>query len=101
MQFSCGGYMHSNLIVKRKSLSTSTVISTPNLRNLTPGSGNFLKSVLTANAAPTLISALYVVYNTALTTLLLAREWDQYASQRKGLRVTSVPKGAQRSTYFL
>lgn len=33
--------------------------------------------------------------------MALAHEWSQYAVQRKGLRVSAQPRGAQRSTYFL
>jgi hypothetical protein len=36
-----------------------------------------------------------------LTLLALAREWESYALQRKGLRVSGVPQGKQRLTYFL
>jgi hypothetical protein len=31
----------------------------------------------------------------------LSNEWSQYLLQRKSLRISSVPQGAQRSTYFL
>lgn len=33
--------------------------------------------------------------------MLSAREWNSFATQRKGLRISGVPEGAQRSTYFL
>lgn len=35
------------------------------------------------------------------TCFLLGSEWSQYSLQRKGLRVSGTPTGAQRSTYFL
>ncbi|KAF2118006.1 hypothetical protein BDV96DRAFT_489526 [Lophiotrema nucula] len=84
-----------------KSVSTSLGISTPSLRNLSRGTGNLLTNKLAVNAPQTTLSFIYVAYNLMLTTLLLAREWDQYAYHRKGLRVSSKPKGAQRSIYFL
>lgn len=31
----------------------------------------------------------------------MAAEWSDYAVERKGLRVSTTPRGAQRSTYFL
>ena len=39
--------------------------------------------------------------NGLLTTMAFTHEWSGYATQRKGLRVSARPTGAQRSTYFL
>lgn len=47
-----------------------------------------------------LLSFLYLSYNSLFTSMLLAQEWNGYATCRKALRVTS-PKGQQRSTYYL
>ncbi|KAF2465848.1 uncharacterized protein BDR25DRAFT_395979 [Lindgomyces ingoldianus] len=69
--------------------------------SLTAGTGGIIGNTLIANISQTIFSFIYVTYNTILTSLLLAKEWNQYAYHRKGLRVSSKPKGAQRSTYFL
>lgn len=39
-------------------------------------------------------------YNSTITSMILGREWNQLGYRRKGLRVT-VPRGEQRSTYYL
>ncbi|KAF2229177.1 hypothetical protein EV356DRAFT_20588 [Viridothelium virens] len=53
-----------------------------------------------ANAPQLLLSMSYMVTNSLCTSMSVALEWDRYASQRKGLRVTD-PVGKQRGTYFL
>lgn len=62
------------------------------------------------------VSISYYYYNTVLTAMLMASEYDGYAvagtcdaamlekpkmAPRKSLRVSGTPKGAQRSTYWL
>lgn len=56
--------------------------------------------VLLANTPQLLVSIAYFMYNALLSCMLLAAEYDDYALQRKPLRV-SWPKGSQRSTYYL
>ncbi|KAF2475426.1 uncharacterized protein BDR25DRAFT_279479 [Lindgomyces ingoldianus] len=58
-------------------------------------------NILMANLAQPILSFLYFSYNGLFTCMLLGLEWSQYAHQRKGLRVSRTPSGAQRSTYFL
>ena len=58
-------------------------------------------NVLFANMGKAFLSIFYVSYNSLLTSLLLAYEWNQYSQHKKGLRISSNPKGSQRSTYFL
>lgn len=60
-----------------------------------------IENVLMANLAQPILSLLYFTYNGLFTSMLLGFEWSQYAHKRKGLRVSSEPSGAQRSTYFL
>jgi hypothetical protein len=71
--------------------------------NVTIGSGgaSLLTNILLANAPQVVMSIIYVAYNSAFTGLCAAIEWNSYGIQRKGLRVTSKPQGAQRETYFL
>lgn len=57
--------------------------------------------VLIANLPQVILSFLYFAYNGMFTAMLLGYEWTSYASKRKGLRVSRVPSGLQRSTYFL
>lgn len=45
-------------------------------------------------------SALYLLYNGLLSTMLVADEWNDFINERKTLRLSS-PRGIQRSSYFL
>ncbi|KAK5424915.1 hypothetical protein LTR83_000506 [Exophiala xenobiotica] len=66
------------------------------------GAGTLIRTALTANIAQLILSLLYFTYNGLFTCMLLANEWDSYAMERKGLRISSTrPRGAQRSKYFL
>ncbi|KAJ9645682.1 hypothetical protein H2199_002721 [Coniosporium tulheliwenetii] len=65
------------------------------------GSSGLIANVVLANLAQPILSFLYFSYNGLITCFLLAYEWSQYAMQRKGLRVSNIPHGSQRSTYFL
>ncbi|KAH7392189.1 hypothetical protein DE146DRAFT_661877 [Phaeosphaeria sp. MPI-PUGE-AT-0046c] len=56
---------------------------------------------LIANLPQLLLSFLYFAYNGLFTAMLGAYEWMSYAHKRKGLRISRMPSGAQRSTYFL
>lgn len=62
--------------------------------------GGIIPTVLLANVPQFPVSIAYFLYNNLLTNMLLAAEYDDYATQRKPLRV-SWPKGSQRSTYYL
>jgi hypothetical protein len=53
-----------------------------------------------ANLPQVCLSLLYFSLNRICTSVCFALEWDRYAIQRKGLRVTH-PSGEQRSTHFL
>ncbi|ETN37422.1 uncharacterized protein HMPREF1541_08413 [Cyphellophora europaea CBS 101466] len=59
-----------------------------------------LNSVLMANAPQLILSFLYLHLNSLVTCMWLASEWNDFASERKTLRV-SIPEGDQRSTYRL
>ena len=65
-----------------------------------PGSGGLLLNVLVANSPQALLSFLFLTYNGLYTCMLMAKEWSDYAYERKTLRVTN-PVGDQRSTYRL
>ncbi|KAF6226121.1 hypothetical protein HO133_008987 [Letharia lupina] len=65
-----------------------------------PGSSELLYTNLVANSPQLLLPFSLVAYNSLFTCMLLANEWNQYAHNRKPLRVTS-PSGLQRSTYRL
>ena len=56
--------------------------------------------VLLANSPQLVYSMLYFLSNGLLTNMLLAAEYNNYATQRKSLRV-SWPKGQQRWTYYI
>lgn len=53
-----------------------------------------------ANLPQVCLSLLYFSVNRICTSVCLATEWNNYAINRKGLRVTS-PSEKQRDTYFL
>ena len=61
---------------------------------------SILSNILVANTPQLMLSLLYLSYNNQITRLANAREWLSYAHTRNGLR-TSLPQGAQRSTYWL
>jgi len=63
-------------------------------------SAKIITSILIANTPQMIFSFLYLNLNGLLTTMWLAEEWSDFASQRKALR-TSKPRGQQRSTHFL
>ncbi|PVH96548.1 hypothetical protein DM02DRAFT_535057 [Periconia macrospinosa] len=60
-----------------------------------------LQLIFIANIAQPILSFLYFSYNGLFTAMLMGYEWVSYATSRKGLRVSRVPRGSQRSTYFL
>ena len=62
--------------------------------------GSLLGMILLANTPQLLLSFHYFMYNSLYTTMLLGKEWSDYAHQRKSLSVTS-PTGQQRTTYRL
>ncbi|GES59971.1 peptidase C78, ubiquitin fold modifier-specific peptidase 1/ 2 [Aspergillus terreus] len=59
-----------------------------------------LRMILLANTPQLVVSIAYFMYNAVMTCVLLAAEYDDYAVERKPLRV-SWARGAQRSTYYL
>jgi hypothetical protein len=66
-----------------------------------PATKDLITNAMIANSPQLILSWVYFSYNGLLTLMALAREWESYAQHRKGLRVTSVQQGHQRSTYFL
>ncbi|KAM7207248.1 hypothetical protein V8F20_002310 [Naviculisporaceae sp. PSN 640] len=65
------------------------------------GAPAFIALSVIANAPQILVSLVYFTCNGLFTSISTAREWARFAHQRKGLRVSSDPVGAQRSQYFL
>ncbi|KAI9925115.1 hypothetical protein MW887_006523 [Aspergillus wentii] len=60
-----------------------------------------LPNTLIVNTPQTIFSLIYFTTNAIFSIMLLSAEWNSYALHRKGLRVSTGPKGSQRSTYFL
>jgi len=81
-------------------MSPLTTLTSPN-----PKGGmhtvDILPNVLRANVAQPILSTIYFSYNGMFTAMSAAMEWESYARHRKGLRVSDVPEGNQRTTYFL
>lgn len=67
----------------------------------TGSNGRLIAIVILANLAQSLLSVAYMLYNSLFSCMFAEREWSQLAYERKGLRVSGVPQGAQRSSYFL
>jgi len=65
------------------------------------GISGVVENALIANLAQPVLSLVYYIYNSCLTAMASAAEWDGFALNRKGLRVSGVPQGAQRSTHLL
>ncbi|KAI4176723.1 MAG: hypothetical protein LQ346_007820 [Caloplaca aetnensis] len=61
---------------------------------------SLLATVIIANIPQTILSYVYILFNSLYTCMLAGHEWTQFAKHRKTLRVTS-PVGAQRSTFWL
>ncbi|EGD93019.1 hypothetical protein TESG_00576 [Trichophyton tonsurans CBS 112818] len=78
-----------------QALDFRTLIST----NFWPTS--LIANTLIANLPQLVYSLIYFAYNGILTAMTMSAEWSQYATQRKGLRVSAAPNAAQRSKYFL
>lgn len=76
-------------------VTPSTMIMTP----IWPT--DLISNVLIANIPQLVFSVLYFMSNSVLTNMTLAGEWDNLALERKGLRVSTRPRGNQRSTHFL
>src|SRR5699024_2205998 len=63
-------------------------------------SKNVLGLMLLVNTPQLVFSTLYLLCNSLFSCMLSAAEYNDFATQRKPLRV-SWPKGLQRSTYYL
>lgn len=59
-----------------------------------------ISNVLVANLPQLIVSILYMLLNTMLSTFMVQREFSKMNSRRKPLRV-SEPTGIQRSSYFI
>jgi hypothetical protein len=62
---------------------------------------DFVSSAMVVNSPQLVLSAIYLIFNRAMTTFALSKEVNNFSIRPKGLRVSSVPDGAQRSEYFL
>ena len=58
------------------------------------------EAVLLANLPQTILSFLYLTYNSIFTCMLAGHEWSHFSHSYHTLRVTS-PRPGQRSTYWL
>ncbi|KAG0126957.1 hypothetical protein HOY82DRAFT_523938 [Tuber indicum] len=61
---------------------------------------NITQAVLLANLPQTILSFLYLTYNSLFTCMLSGHEWSLFSHHHRTLRVTS-PRPGQRSTYWL
>ena len=60
-----------------------------------------IANILLANLPQLIFSFLYFQYNSIFTCMATAAEWSGYNNNRRPLRVSSNPKGHQKSRYFL
>ena len=63
-------------------------------------SAGVVANALLVNTPQLIATFIYLFCNDMLTRMLMSREWAQFASTRRTLRV-SKPQGQQRSTYWL
>ena len=61
---------------------------------------NITQAILLANLPQTILSFLYLTYNSLFTCMLAGHEWSHFSHSHHTLRVTS-PCPGQRSTYWL
>lgn len=61
---------------------------------------SLLENVLITNSPQLIVSLIYLLYNSVLTSMLMSAEYALYATRRRPLRV-SRPSGMQRSTLWL
>ena len=61
---------------------------------------SILQTILLANLPQTILSFLYLTYNSLFTCMLQGHEWSLFSHHHRTLRVTS-PRPGQRSTYWL
>ncbi|PUU77989.1 hypothetical protein B9Z19DRAFT_1108550 [Tuber borchii] len=57
-------------------------------------------TILLVNLPQTILSFLYLTYNSLFTCMLMGHEWSLFGQSHRTLRVTS-PRPGQRSTYWL
>ncbi|CEF79790.1 hypothetical protein FGSG_11545 [Fusarium graminearum PH-1] len=62
---------------------------------------SLIANILVANLPQLVFSFFYFQYNSLFTCMAAAAEWSAYANKRRSLRVSSNPRGKQRSRYFL
>ncbi|KAL4747479.1 hypothetical protein BDW72DRAFT_206435 [Aspergillus terricola var. indicus] len=72
----------------------------PSSRSLFFSNHNITSLIFIANSPQLAVSLLYYLCNSILSCMLMAAEYDDFALERKPLRV-SWPRGFQRSTYYL
>lgn len=60
-----------------------------------------IPNVLIANVPQLVYSLLYILSNGILTSMTLAAEWNAFSHDKKGLRVSTSPRGNQRTSHFL
>ncbi|KAE8154580.1 hypothetical protein BDV25DRAFT_135750 [Aspergillus avenaceus] len=65
------------------------------------GSAGLLSHVIIANLPQPILSILYFLYNSVITSMLVSAEWNDHAHQYRGLRVSAHPRGFQRTKTFL
>ncbi len=82
-------------------LGITNIQSLASLQPDDAGSSGIVPTSLIANLPQLGFSIVYLAYNNFFTRMLLAQELDRFASHAKGLRVSEVPRGSQRSTHLL
>ena len=83
-----------------KGVGSNLGMGKPNIDTLLFDGTDIIALSLVANTPQLVFSALYLLCNGLFTSMLAVAEYNDFATQRKTLRVTR-PKGEQRSTYYL
>ena len=71
-------------------LTSSTLLSPP--KGSSAGNRGVIINVLVANLIQPVLSFVYLVYNSSITSIVIVWEWAAFATEYKGLRVSKPPR---------
>ncbi|RSL50765.1 hypothetical protein CEP53_008696 [Fusarium sp. AF-6] len=82
-------------------VSETAILTGMGFKDFRTPDNQVLISVFFANLPHILFSILYFQYNGLFTSMVSSNEWSAFGQKRKAIRVSSHPRGEQRSRYFL
>lgn len=100
----CGSLWHA--VNEAAGTAFDNGLGQANIQSLAPlgpddtGSSGIVPALITANIPQLGFSLLYVFYTNIWCKLLIADEFDRLTREKKGLRISERPHGAQRASHF-